>query len=62
MERILWIATMLTDRYCREIEKQGICPARDFGGLICPLGDDGICENCNVEDWIRVLENFKKED
>lgn len=53
-----WLA-----KICRPIDSLGLCPARIMADLLCPLGDDGICENCTAKDWLhifRVMEEAKK--
>lgn len=46
-------------RVCHAITSQGECPARDNPTLLCPIGDDGICENVTVADWIFILMRMK---
>ena len=41
---------------CSNISIHNFCPAKHIPDFLCPLGDDGICENIKISDWESELK------
>ena len=45
---------------CSNISLHKFCPAKHISDFLCPLGDDGICENIKISDWESELRRVEK--
>lgn len=45
---------------CSTKSQHVYCPAKHIDGYLCPLGDDGICENIKISDWESELKRVEK--
>ena len=45
---------------CSTKSQHVYCPAKHIDEYLCPLGDDGICENIKISDWESELRRTGK--
>lgn len=45
---------------CSTKSQHVYCPAKYIDEYLCPLGDDGICENIKISDWEAELKRVQE--